>query len=237
MELEKISKEPKRPDPTGEGTSGAQGKTKDEEEGDIYSSLQSPSEDQYVDTRRLSRPSKTKSGLWRKACFVLGAMCVILILIIVILIIKQKNEACEVEAPILAPAAICSRCPCPEGWVKSGQRCFLFSTGRKSWAESQDFCEQEGGSLAVITDATEQNFLMQEATLPYWIGLSLKNQVWAWVDGQKLRTNSFWLDSGVEAGDCAVLNGKSPNAKSWSKKDCTHQIYYICQKPSFLNSA
>lgn len=47
---------------------------------------------------------------------------------------------------------------CPAGWSWWSGRCFFFSVGLmedRQWNHSAEFCQQQGSSLAVITDTAE----------------------------------------------------------------------------------
>ncbi|XP_072316769.1 early activation antigen CD69 [Eucyclogobius newberryi] len=242
MEMEEIGNEPVYS--SGEGTSGTEVKTEGKPETEIYSKLGNTSEDLYAEFP----PTKEKKALgvrqWQRACVFLAATCLILVATVVILAIKLSNgpSAC-VKSAFDGPPAFHIGCQsalqsplCSEGWLQSGRACFLLSRKRKTWAASKKFCEEQGGSLAVITDAAVQNFLTQKGTLSYWIGLNKENTgVWTWVDGQRLTGNSFWSDSDRGVGDCAMLDAAAGDNKSWSKGLCSRPKYYICQKTMIDN--
>ncbi|XP_055019405.1 asialoglycoprotein receptor 2 isoform X4 [Boleophthalmus pectinirostris] len=209
MEMEAITTEPD----SGEGTSEPKAKTEEEAETDLYSKLNSPSEDLYAEAKYLSDPSKKKKG--------------------------QQERPCEVNIPkppfVNKPPFSRQRCQssvCDDGWLYSSRYCFLFSPERKTWEDSRQFCEKKGGMLAVITNPDLQTFLTKNAAVQYWIGLSYKDGRWSWVNGQDLEGN-FWLDSNPGTGNCAMLFGVRNNKteNNWGKNLCTRPKYCICQKP------
>ncbi|XP_020783677.2 natural killer cells antigen CD94 isoform X2 [Boleophthalmus pectinirostris] len=241
MEMEAITTEPD----SGEGTSEPKAKTEEEAETDLYSKLNSPSEDLYAEAKYLSDPSKKKkvvqgAWLWKGGCVCLGALCLILLLVVIVLALKRQQERpCEVNIPkppfVNKPPFSRQRCQssvCDDGWLYSSRYCFLFSPERKTWEDSRQFCEKKGGMLAVITNPDLQTFLTKNAAVQYWIGLSYKDGRWSWVNGQDLEGN-FWLDSNPGTGNCAMLFGVRNNKteNNWGKNLCTRPKYCICQKP------
>lgn len=125
-------------------------------------------------------------------------------------------------------------------------------SGALSWPEAQAYCGMEGGALAKIDSAEENQMIIAE--LPYapgwgqigWIGLTDSKYssdgegMWYWADAtgakregaslqvDRLYTN--WLsgepnDSGGE--DCAVI--KYDNQKSWYDLGCEKASSFVCE--------
>ncbi|KAJ0000525.1 hypothetical protein NQD34_012367 [Periophthalmus magnuspinnatus] len=198
MEMEEIAKEPD----AGEGPSET-AKTEDE----IYSKLQSPSEDLYTDAKFLSQPSKQKPALqgerrWRLGCLCLGVICLILLFTVIVLVMKPQKEppACEVSPSKPVPLTILMQgyrprsqnqnSLCPVRWLYSSHLCFLLSTDRKTWGDSKSFCHGESGSLAVVTDPALQKFLTDNGAQEYWVGLKREGgRDWTWVNGESFNEN------------------------------------------------
>ena len=49
--------------------------------------------------------------------------------------------------------------PCPEGWSKNGQFCYLLAKEAKNWNDASNRCKNLGGGLVSIHDAEENNFI------------------------------------------------------------------------------
>ena len=108
----------------------------------------------------------------------------------------------------------------------------------KTWDEARQFCIQEGGELASLTNLDEQkNITINEAYIKggtkekWWIGLSqLLNKRWSWSDGSK----STWTN-----WHKAEPNGNNTNKTycvhlrdyKWHDSLCTVKRYFICKIP------
>uniref|UniRef100_A0A8C6SHM3 Si:dkey-26c10.5 n=1 Tax=Neogobius melanostomus TaxID=47308 RepID=A0A8C6SHM3_9GOBI len=236
MEMEELAKEPEKNVAKDEGTSA----TKSDEETDLYSSLQGPTEDLYTETTFVTRPSKAKAEyfqdvqLWRRVSACFGVLCLILILVIVILAIKLQNGSSDAVYqetpgfPGLVTAALhqcCQSNQCAPGWLQFGESCFFLSTLRKTWDEAKKNCSDMRGDLAVVTSPSVQKFLTGNGRLQYWIGLRGNT----WVNGKSL-SQSYWSDKPTP-GYCVMLRGDMASDKNWYKSSCTRLTYYICERP------
>ncbi|XP_054904179.1 C-type lectin domain family 4 member E isoform X2 [Poeciliopsis prolifica] len=189
-----------------------------------------------------------KTGLYRLLCFILAVICLILLVVAVVLGVKLQTEStlcqrndrfndrqspptcslenCQNSFPKMAFKKLPCR-QCASGWLTFGTSCFFLSTTRLTWFESQKNCSSGGGSLAIVTNQTVQNFLTRKGNLKYWIGLRHEVSSWNWVNNNKLQ-QSYWTES-VQNGDCAYLNGDGPAEKNWDRAPCRASTYFICQ--------
>ncbi|KAL0962386.1 hypothetical protein UPYG_G00339400 [Umbra pygmaea] len=142
------------------------------------------------------------------------------------------------KVPSLSPPTTAT---CPSDWLHFNGSCYYISTRSKTWPDSQAWCKEKGGHLAIILTAEEQEFLWNQ--LPrghwnaYWFGISDETAEadWLWVDGTKV-IGGFW-----EVGepnnhideDCGyivktrVLERKA--IRSWYDAPCTMYWPYICE--------
>ncbi|KAK2844719.1 hypothetical protein Q5P01_011378 [Channa striata] len=195
--------------------------------------------------------STGNARLYRAGCFFLTVICLILVLVVIILSVKIQNgsTACSERPKIQPKIQNCSLTPgcsfedcqahyyvqpkhlgckqCANGWLTFGRSCFYLSTYRLSWEESQKNCTSRGGSLAVITSQSVQNFLTKEGKLSYWIGLRNNQDRWAWVNQTALQ-QSYWAADN-SAGDCGMLCSGDPADRNWQKASCQMYSYFICQ--------
>lgn len=211
----------------------------EDDETNIYSKLQGPSEDLYSHTvggasqkKGTSRPSNIR--LWKGVCACLAGLCLLLLIVIFVLVKPEAKQGPPTPAsltPWIRPGQHASLkqgsgCPqCADGWLNCGQSCFFLSGVRMTWDEGQKHCLGKGGNLAIVTNQTVQNFLTKNGGLTYWIGLRLKGS-WAWVDDTPL-AGSYWSNL-TAGGNCAVLKGSRPN-NNWSKSSCEREYYFICE--------
>ncbi|XP_029297491.1 CD209 antigen-like [Cottoperca gobio] len=84
--------------------------------------------------------------------------------------------------------------PCQTGWRKFNDSCYIVSTVKKNWKSSRDDCSAVGADLVVINSLIEQEFVngLIDSFKYAWIGLSLKEGTWRWVDGTPV-TSTYWM--------------------------------------------
>ncbi|MBN3289012.1 KLRG1 protein, partial [Polypterus senegalus] len=100
-----------------------------------------------------------------------------------------------------------------------GEDSYYFSTEKKAWRSSSDFCAQHQATLAVFKDKEELNRVLWYITNhtledSYWIGLQKNNF-------------GFTLDVSDPSRGCAMLRNKSLNASH-----CNTTSKWICKKSS-----
>ncbi|XP_073341467.1 C-type lectin domain family 4 member E isoform X2 [Pagrus major] len=191
------------------------------------------------------KPAEGNTRLYRAMCIFLTLLCLILLLVVIVLSLKLQTgstvcpqavgdtcnyERCQTFFPSVPPhhPAPDRRCQqCADGWLTFGRSCFFLSTFRLNWDESQRNCSASGGSLAVISSQSLQNFLTKEGKLQYWIGLRQNSSTWTWVNNTALQ-QSFWTGA-RSRGDCGVLSSGSPPEKNWVTAPCHTYTYFICQ--------
>ena len=128
-----------------------------------------------------------------------------------------------------------------EGWLEevSFQEGYMsrFYAEKKTWAEAEAYCQEEGGHLASVLSEDEQQEVEALAEGPVWLGATDKERegVWQWTDGSLWNYTKWVLTdatSGKRAGDrgtdnnCAIMLGSN---KDWSDWYCTRQYSFICQ--------
>lgn len=199
------------------------------------------------------KPTEGNTRLYRAACLFLTIMCLILLLLVIILSVKlqtgsticparEETTAADGRSPPFDPTCSHEQClalfpstqaqrrgcqQCPHGWRIFGRSCFYLSTTRLSWDESQRNCSARGGSLAVVTSRSLQNFLTKEGNMKYWIGLKHEGATWTWVNNTLLK-ESYWKEGGSQ-GDCGLLSSGQPPEKNWIRASCEGYSYFICQ--------
>merc|ERR1719500_256264 len=73
---------------------------------------------------------------------------------------------------------------CEQDWEKNGDHCYYWSTEKKNWTDSEDFCQKEGGHLASVTSKVLEGINRTEHLGGVWIGgndLEVDG-VWRWTD-------------------------------------------------------
>ena len=129
---------------------------------------------------------------------------------------------------------------CGQGWAQFQSSCYFWATNKKSWADAEDFCQQEGGHLASIPTEDVNNFVWEEMERQgqnhFWIGGSdLEEEgVWNWNDCS-LWNFTFW-----EAGEPNNNNGEQHclqhwahhfyDAHGWDDYECETEKPFVCSK-------
>ncbi|XP_042345339.1 C-type lectin domain family 9 member A isoform X2 [Plectropomus leopardus] len=256
MEMQEINIEGERNEEHERHESMLEVKTEEEEETDHYSKLQRPAEDVYSEASIKTKAGKQADGntrLYRAACLFLTIICLALLLAVIFLTLKLQTGSAEcpkkVETtaadkskPLIHPTCSLEECQalfpevqpqrlgcqqCADGWLSFERSCFYLSTFRLSWDASHRNCSERGGSLAVVSSRSIQNFLTAKGKMTYWIGLRQKGATWSWVNNTVL-TQSYWADTTSE-GNCGILDSNSPPEHNWIKAPNNAYTYFICQ--------
>jgi len=137
----------------------------------------------------------------------------------------------------------CSRCT-----VNGGSKCFFVPDGRRNWKDAENECARQGGHLASINSAAENDFVYGlyigkggRNAGGMWIGQS-DNAAnipgsgeghWKWSDGSQ---NVFKAWSPGEPNDWKGQAGGQDcglmwlNDRSWDDQSCATAYPYVCAK-------
>ncbi|NWU24739.1 KLRG1 protein, partial [Dyaphorophyia castanea] len=113
---------------------------------------------------------------------------------------------------------------CPEQWVAYRGSCYSFSTKKKDWNSSQEYCRAQGAHLLVISDIWEVDLFKCIQPARFWVGLrNSTSSGWIWEDGSILNDTKVSFNSLVQ--NCAVLMKDQFHASS-----CEVPTPWICEK-------
>ncbi|XP_053271577.1 C-type lectin domain family 12 member B-like isoform X2 [Pleuronectes platessa] len=133
-----------------------------------------------------------------------------------------------------------SRCRvCPGGWLWWRRHCYYFSVGleeNRQWSGSAEFCRGHNGSLVVIKDSAEMEFIQGVMNrfphFPFlWVGLTDAQQEgrWLWGDGTDVQHYMpLAVDWDADHRDCADLRGGG----SLFAADCDAYGPWVCVRES-----
>ncbi|XP_030635268.1 ladderlectin-like [Chanos chanos] len=112
-------------------------------------------------------------------------------------------------AVFIADGATGKICGCPPGWEKFQDRCYLFVSTPRTWAEAERECLRLGGNLASVRNAAEDSVLRKMLrNQRTWIGAydATQDGLWLWSDGSKF-DYSGWMSG-------------EPNNHNGRREDC-----------------
>ncbi|XP_036765837.1 C-type lectin domain family 6 member A isoform X2 [Manis pentadactyla] len=125
---------------------------------------------------------------------------------------------------------------CPSTWKSFGSSCYLISTERNFWAQSEQNCVAMGAHLVVINSEAEQNFIVQQLneSLSYFLGLSdlQGNGNWQWIDQTPYKDNvRLWHqhEPNFSAEECASIVFWSSRGWGWNDVFCDTNRNSICE--------
>ena len=128
-----------------------------------------------------------------------------------------------------------SRPECPYGWEtyedsNGNLKCFKYCGDTTYATYAEENCRAQGGHLASIHSAEEQNFLVQTFNSNYevWIGAvdPHHNSGWEWTDGTPFDF-SYWGSGEPDGGQ--YYTTMTTSSGRWSDHTYDHYCQYICQ--------
>ncbi|CAB4036723.1 Hypothetical predicted protein, partial [Paramuricea clavata] len=127
--------------------------------------------------------------------------------------------------------------PCPCGWKKILNSCYLFVKNKVTWDTAREDCLQRGGDLVIPTSTTECVLLSQRASILQmsipWIGLFRRYDGKFYNTCGKTPNFTRWYpnqpDNYGNREKCGhmLVNGKY-KAK-WNDMACNAKYSYICE--------
>ena len=79
--------------------------------------------------------------------------------------------------------------PCPKGWKRFKNYCYLVSSSSWSWPQACAYCNALGGDLVKINSAEENEFVLKlvrkkaPSLKSVWIGMQWNSNAFYWYDG------------------------------------------------------
>jgi len=126
---------------------------------------------------------------------------------------------------------------CGPGWEKYGNRCYLWSIDKKTWAEAEDFCKTEGGHLASVSSSAIRDYVKQGSEKNnldnVWTGGNDIDEegTWKWTDCTPWEFTSWASGEPNNMGnvqDCLRQSGRINS--NWDDYSCSNTIGFVCNK-------
>ncbi|CAH1239533.1 CLEC4M [Branchiostoma lanceolatum] len=129
---------------------------------------------------------------------------------------------------------------CPDGYLQFEDRCFNFSTDKKTYTDARSVCQAAGGRLAMPKDQLTNDFLTNQIETRYfafsryivWFGLTdeVQEGTWVWEDGTPLIGWSDWAQGEPDDffnQDCVGFGSRF--GLKWEDGGCSLDTYYVCE--------
>ncbi|XP_025735527.1 early activation antigen CD69 isoform X1 [Callorhinus ursinus] len=156
-------------------------------------------------------------------CAVVNVVLItVLIIALIAISVGQYNCPGQYMSPLPSNSHVSS---CSDDWIGYQKKCYFISTEKRGWTPAQNFCYEQGATLAFIDSEKDMSFLKQYVGITnHWIGLKTEDgQTWKWSDGKEF--NNWFSLPGSE--NCAFLNSTGVSSTA-----CGKNLYSICSKPA-----
>ncbi|XP_008695697.1 early activation antigen CD69 [Ursus maritimus] len=156
-------------------------------------------------------------------CAVVNVVLItVLIIALIAISVGQYNCPGQYISPLPSNSHVSS---CSDDWIGYQRKCYFISTEKKGWTLAQNFCYEQGATLAFIDSEKDMSFLKQYVgTTNHWIGLKTEDgQTWKWSNGKEF--NNWFNLTGSE--NCAFLNSTGVSSTA-----CGKNLSSICSKPT-----
>ncbi|XP_034507721.1 early activation antigen CD69 [Ailuropoda melanoleuca] len=118
-------------------------------------------------------------------CAVVNVVLItVLIIALIAISVGQYNCPGQYISPLPSNSHVSS---CSDDWIGYQRKCYFISTEKKGWTLAQNFCYEQGATLAFIDSEKDMSFLKQYVgTTNHWIGLKTEDgQTWKWSNGKE----------------------------------------------------
>ncbi|XP_043969811.1 CD209 antigen-like protein C isoform X2 [Gambusia affinis] len=145
---------------------------------------------------------------------------------------NETRDACELKQQ--------TRQYLQKGWLYFRDSFYYMSSIKKTWPESQEYCQQEDADLVIVNSREEQNFITQFSRNRFtWTGLRelAGTDQWIWVD-EALLTESYWGPNEPnrleKENPICVEMRFFDTENSWNDISCTTENFWMCEKEAPL---
>ncbi|XP_034029364.1 galactose-specific lectin nattectin-like [Thalassophryne amazonica] len=130
----------------------------------------------------------------------------------------------------------CARCP--YGWIRYGNRCYMFFYQQMTWAQAERYCTHRGGNLASIPDDGVLDFLrgyVYRVTGAYrqvWLGGhdAVEEGIWMWSNGDRFYFKKWAKgqpNNGGRGEHCMEMNYKGQYVNDTC---CGQRRHFFCAR-------
>ncbi|RJP54375.1 MAG: tetratricopeptide repeat protein [Anaerolineaceae bacterium] len=147
-----------------------------------------------------------------------------------------KNSATITPTHIPGPTSTTT----PDPRVKSvrNQHLYLFVKSEKTWHDARDYCAAQGGYLATLQDAAENEMVANLLAGNAWLGATdeVEEGTWVWVSGEPWGYTNWNKDSNQPDNDQGQehylefeMRRGSHRPSDWNDKPGEEKNYFVCE--------
>ncbi|KAL8222673.1 UNVERIFIED_CONTAM: hypothetical protein K2H54_077906 [Gekko kuhli] len=150
---------------------------------------------------------------WFCAAFALLLLCALLLAMVAVMSVKvqdleqtsaEQMEAIKLNILVLSETLkqlqmgkVWTCAMCRIYWVQRANTCFWFSDLSMSWESSEDFCDGESSTLAVVETKAELEFLRHESSKYFTLNRGKKNFDRFWIGSKYVNFTGLRLGDGT----------------------------------------
>uniref|UniRef100_A0A3P9L528 C-type lectin domain-containing protein n=1 Tax=Oryzias latipes TaxID=8090 RepID=A0A3P9L528_ORYLA len=109
---------------------------------------------------------------------------------------------------------------CQKNWTHLQTKCYKVNQEKMiTWRQAQQDCQSKNSQLLLLNKVPKKITSVEQ----FWIGLSVENGKWRWINGSTLLD----LSKPLVDGHCAAVSVKD---NAWKSVDCNGKSYWICEK-------
>ncbi|KAG7313939.1 hypothetical protein KOW79_022435 [Hemibagrus wyckioides] len=124
-------------------------------------------------------------------------------------------------------------------WKPFNTSIYYFSTEKKNWVQSRQYCRLKEADLVIINSQKEEDFIIELlGNKSAWVGLidKDKEKEWKWVDGTVFRTGNLSLEQPIDGKSkphAGKISIEAEWKKTWISMPCAHEDWWVCEKIIF----
>ena len=132
---------------------------------------------------------------------------------------------------------------CPNNWEMVEDKCYLWKSTPKSWPDAEQFCNENDGHLASVTNLKIQNYLQSkveknDSNTFLWIGGTDRENEgkWGWIDGNDWNF-THWATKPTQQPndfmneDCLQIYDQNTAQDGWNDQRCSTLQSFVCSRP------
>jgi exo-beta-1,3-glucanase (GH17 family) len=150
-----------------------------------------------------------------------------------------KLTTTTTKAPTTKTPTATTKAPtatCPTNWSRFEQSCYLLPNTMMNQNDAQNYCKSLGGSLATITSAAENSFVLSSVNptnlQSAFLGYKKVGSQYLTLTSQTPTYTNWKSDQPITTSDCVVMvrDKVSTSVGKWKTENCATSRTFVCKK-------